>query len=538
MNKPSFFRKTERKLFLLFFLPVILFCLSCHASGAAPTEPPAQAAVEAESALPEEPVLEAETAPEPENGELTEAAAPIVETENRQISDLLDTDTHFAYIKGYDNGMFKPSKTVSRAEAAQMFFSLLRQKDGPRASFSDVSSQWYAEAVEVMAGLDVIKGYSDGTFRADKMITRAEFVTLAVSCDTLLEGVPDFPDVSPGFWAAPYIYTAAEKGWISGFSDGTFHPNDRITRAQAVSILNRILGRSADPEALERGDAKNFYDMFPDNWAYGDVLEAATEHSHYRRGAQEAWSYYQRDYDSPEKSGWVYDGGTAYYLDAESRKFLRGEQTIDGKTYLFNNTTGAAYTGFRMVGSWRRYYKNGVIIDDASGQPGVQGPYLIKVYKNSNYLIVFARDENGRYNSPIRAMRASCGYPTITGTYYSPSKYRWCPMLGGVWAQWVTQVQGNYLIHSVPYWTKDNANLEVGEYNHLGETRSMGCIRLCSRDAKWIYDNCALGTQIVITTAENSGPLEKPAGIQIPAWHTWDPTDPTAYWRCEQRGCH
>lgn len=81
-------------------------------------------------------------------------------------------------------------------------------------------------------------------------------------------------------------------------------------------------------------------------------------------------------------------------------------------------------------------------------------------------------------------------------------------------------------------------DLEVEEYNHLGETRSLGCIRLNCRDAKWIFDNCALGTKVTITTAESSGPLKKPAGIQIPSWHTWDPTDPTAQWRCRENGCH
>ncbi len=90
----------------------------------------------------------------------------------------------------------------------------------------------------------------------------------------------------------------------------------------------------------------------------------------------------------------------------------------------------------------------------------------------------------------------------------------------------------------MPNWTKNNKDLEVYEYNQLGNTRSLGCIRLNCEDAKWIYDNCQLGTQVNISSTLTSGPLAKPAGLQIPSWHTWDPTDPTAYVYCDQHGCH
>lgn len=457
---------------------------------------------------------------------------------SRQVSELLNTNEHFAYIKGYENGMFKPGKGVTRAEAAQMLYSLLRDQSWEKKSFSDVGTQWYADAVGVMAGLGVIRGYTDGTFRPGREITRAEFVTMAVNCDTIAEGELSFSDVSSNSWAVPYIATASAKGWISGFQDGSFHPDDKITRAQAVTIINKMLGRCADAEILSKSDAKNFYDVFPGNWAYGNILEAATNHSYTHGANEEVWTDYERDTSYPEKSGWIKDGSTLYYLDAETRKFLRGEQTIGGKKYLLDSGTGAAVTGFRMAGSWRRYYKNGLMLDDISGLGVAGGPYFIKVYKNSNYLIIYAKDEKGRWNTPVRAMRTSCGYGTPTGTFYTPDRYRWLQMIGDTWAQWCTQIEGNYLFHSVPNWTHSNMDLEVYEYNLLGETRSLGCIRLNCRDAKWIYDNCALGTKVTITTSESSGPLAKPAGLQVPSWHTWDPTDPTAYWRCQQNGCH
>ncbi len=456
----------------------------------------------------------------------------------RKVSDLLNTDEHASYISGYENGMFKPNQSVTRAEAAQMFYSLLRQKDWPQRTFSDVQTAWYTQAVETMAGLGVMNGYSDGSFKPGQAITRAEFVTMAVACDTIEPGEISFSDVPADSWAAPYVATASAKGWISGFKDGTFHPNDKITRAEAVTILNRMLGRVADAEITKKTDVKNFYDVFTDHWAYGNIIEASTSHNFSSSDSGEVWTDYQRDDSAPEKSGWVTDGSTRYYLDAKTKKFLRGEQTIDGKKYLFDTVTGAAFTGFRSQGSWRRYYKDGLLMDDISGLGVVKGPYMIKVYKNSNYLIIFAKDGSGTYNTPVRAMRTSCGYGTPVGTFYTPDKYRWLQMVGDTWAQWCTQIQGNYLFHSVPNWTKSNLDLEVGEYNHLGDTRSMGCIRLNCRDAKWIYDNCVLGTKVVITTSESSGPLSKPAGIQIPSWHTWDPTDPTAYWMCVQNGCH
>ena len=102
-------------------------------------------------------------------------------------------------------------------------------------------------------------------------------------------------------------------------------------------------------------------------------------------------------------------------------------------------------------------------------------------------------------------MRVSCGTPTPTGTYYTPARYRWLKMVGDTWAQWCTQIQGDYLFHSVPNWTKNNKDLEVYEYNQLGNTRSLGCIRLNCEDAKWIYDNCQLGTQVNISSTLTSG---------------------------------
>ena len=186
-----------------------------------------------------------------------------------------------------------------------------------------------------------------------------------------------------------------------------------------------------------------------------------------------------------------------------------------------------------MDGTWKRYYLNGLLQDDISGLGLVSGPYYIVVDKPSNYLIIYAKDENGTYNIPVKAMLVSCGYGTPTGVYYTPYRYRWLEMVGNTWAQWCTQIQGNYLFHSVPNWTYNNLDLEVEEFNHLGETRSLGCIRLCCEDAKWIYDNCPIGTTVVIyDDAATPGPMGTPGTIYIDpddeTYRGWDPTDPDA----------
>lgn len=516
----------------------VLSCLLCAGLLLGLFSLPAQGAQPEESAAPQ--ALPAAEQIEPPADELPSREEVHEDGEGKwwsAVSDILNTNDHSAYISGYDTGVFKPNAHVTRAEAVQMFYSLLLQKDGPRREFNDTADAWYTPAVETIAGMGIINGYADGGFHPKADITRAEFVTIAVGCDTVSPGTKTFSDVPASSWAAPYISTAAQKGWVSGFEDGTFRPGDRITRAEAVTILNKLLGRVPDTDILEKPDAKNFYDVFQNHWAYGNILEAATTHSYYHDSTGERWLGYDRDLEET-RSGWIKDGNSRYYIDAATRKALRGEQVIDGQKYLLDSSTGEAVTGFRKTGAYRRYYQNGRLMEDISSLGVVKGPYCIKVYKPSNYLIVFARDGAGNYNTPVKAMRVSCGVATPTGTFYTPDRYRWLQMIGDTWAQWCTQIQGSYLFHSVPNWTKNHADLEVEEYNHLGETRSLGCVRLNCRDAKWIYDNCALGTKVTITSGETAGPLKKPAGLQIPSWHTWDPTDPTAAGYCKSRGCH
>lgn len=460
----------------------------------------------------------------------------------RSVDALMNTDEHKAYIHGISDEIFNVQGSLMRAEAAMLFSNLLRDKDFDYTiDFKDVkSTDWFAEAVGRVNALGIASGREGGKFSPKESITRAEFVKMASACDSVVEAECPFPDVPENHWAREAIASAYAKGWIQGDANGRFRPSDKISRAEAVIILNKMLGRQPDEDIENKPGTRGFCDVFPDHWAYDDIIEASTDHEFTIAGEgselqKEQWTDYTR-YEPTKKRGWLSAGGKRYYIGSNGMA-LRGEQTISGVKYRFDKT-GAGATGFFTEGSWKRYYKDGARVEDISNLGVVKGPYYIKVYKPANYLIIFAKDSSGKYNIPVRSMLTSCGDPTPTGDFYTPERFRWLEMVGGSWAQWCTQIYSGYLFHSVPNDQKNNYTMWSGEYNNLGTTRSLGCIRLNCEDAKWIYDNCALGTHVYISPSETSGPLKKPTGLKLPSWHTWDPTDPTAKYLCQQRGCH
>jgi len=160
--------------------------------------------------------------------------------------------------------------------------------------------------------------------------------------------------------------------------------------------------------------------------------------------------------------------------------------------------------------------------------------YYIKVNYKAQVVTIYTKDSNGKYTVPVKAMLCSTGTYTPTGGVYKvPAKIRWCHMIGDVYAQYCTQVVGDILFHSVPYARKgDHSSLFYQKYDQLGSRVSLGCIRLTCADAKWIYDNCKIGTQVEFYASSNPGPLGKPSTRKIsnaPAnIRGWDPTDPVA----------
>lgn len=154
--------------------------------------------------------------------------------------------------------------------------------------------------------------------------------------------------------------------------------------------------------------------------------------------------------------------------------------------------------------------------------------YEIKVNRRKNCVTVYTYDKNGKYTVPVRAMVCSTGADnsTITGEFGIYFKREWNPLYQDVYGYYTSGISGDYLFHSVPYYSPNPDDLEVEEFNKLGEQASMGCVRLACADSKWIYDNCADNTAVTIYDDENPGPLGKPDTIKISDTHcSWDPTD-------------
>lgn len=166
-----------------------------------------------------------------------------------------------------------------------------------------------------------------------------------------------------------------------------------------------------------------------------------------------------------------------------------------------------------------------------TNKPKPKNKYYIKVNYGAQVVNVYTYDTDGKYTVPVKAFVCSTGTETPrSGVYKIPSKITWCYMYGDVWAHYCSQIVGNILFHSVPYLERNNHSLEYWAYDKLGTKASMGCIRLTTRDAKWIYDNVSTGTSVEFYSSSNPGPLGKPTAQKISnapgnlKW--WDPTDP------------
>ena len=189
---------------------------------------------------------------------------------------LLVVGGHEAYMSGEEGARFYPDRAMTRAEMAQVLYNLLASYPPVTGgSFSDVSdSAWYATAVNTLVELDVLSGYEDGTFRPNNAVTRAEFVTAVCKCfDSLSTGSAGFSDVS-GHWAEGFINQAVAEDWISGFPDGTFRPDESIQRCQVTAILNKALERTGSGFAADAG-TQEFVDVPSSHWAYEHIAEAA-----------------------------------------------------------------------------------------------------------------------------------------------------------------------------------------------------------------------------------------------------------------------
>ncbi len=209
----------------------------------------------------------------------------------------LDGDNHFAYIQGYEDGTVRPDGNITRSEVAAIFFRLLtgEVRDANLSTsnpFSDVeTTAWYNRAVSTLYQLGIIKGADDGDFHPDDTITRAEFAAIAARfSDKKVSDATPFTDLA-NHWAKDEVTAAASLGWVNGYTDGTFRPDQPITRAEAMTLVNRVLNRT--PKSVD--DLLDSMVTWPDNadsskWYYLAVQEATNSHDYKASDSSESWT--------------------------------------------------------------------------------------------------------------------------------------------------------------------------------------------------------------------------------------------------------
>lgn len=222
------------------------------------------------------------------------------------VPEIAQTERHGIYIEGYPDGSFGPERGMTRAEAATIFARLLAEENGDnistvaRTKFDDIPAHaWYSGYVKYLNNHGVAYGKTKTTFAPDEAITRAEYTALAVrffevygdGSAEIMEKYKSFDDVSEGDWAASYIQAAAKYGWVNGYEDGSFHPSRQITRAEVVTLTNRLLGRSADEAYVQEHlrQLNTFHDLSKRHWAYYEVMESANAHTAVL-GKNETWN--------------------------------------------------------------------------------------------------------------------------------------------------------------------------------------------------------------------------------------------------------
>lgn len=215
---------------------------------------------------------------------------------NRRAAELNRRD-HTAFLVGYAEGTFGPERNMTRAEVTTMFARLLTEQieaDKTYSStFNDVAKDcWAANYIGYMQQFGIVTGYTDGSFRPNAPVTRAEFAAIASRFEKLTQGSKSFTDVPDTHWAVKYINFAATRGWVTGYADGTFKPEHSITRAEVAAVTCCLLERSADQTYIRShiGELRTFADVTESHWAYWYAMEAANGHDYTKSGGSENWS--------------------------------------------------------------------------------------------------------------------------------------------------------------------------------------------------------------------------------------------------------
>lgn len=201
----------------------------------------------------------------------------------------LNRDDHVAYIMGYPDGTVQPEGEITRAEACTIFFRLLTDSSrdyyfSKTNDYTDVNAgDWFNNAISTLSNAGIVTGYNDGTFRPNQPITRGEMAKIIANFANLNKGTKSFTDLS-GHWSKTYVELAAGNGWIAGYPDGSFRPDQKITRAETVTMINRVLERVPAKELrlLSRSIMLTFPDNNPGDWYYIAIQEASNSHEYQR----------------------------------------------------------------------------------------------------------------------------------------------------------------------------------------------------------------------------------------------------------------
>ena len=206
--------------------------------------------------------------------------------------------SHNAYINGYADGTVKPDGNITREELATILYRVSNDASAVVASgdkFNDVSAdRWSANAIEFMASKKVVNGYEDGSFKPENNLTRGEFAAMIARFANLTDTAASrtFNDVDSSYWGFKNIMALNKAGYINGYEDGTFRPEANVTRAEVMTVINKIIGRSADASYVKSLDNNKFSDLDKNAWYYVDVMEATTDHNYTlnKNGVETEWS--------------------------------------------------------------------------------------------------------------------------------------------------------------------------------------------------------------------------------------------------------
>ena len=304
----------KRIITLILALVIVIALTACAA-----LVPPGQA--KADGRDPEETAVQSPPLPEENHGAVQLNAKPAAGV-------TLNTSDHIAYVTGDGTGHFNPGSNMTRSQIAVILYRLLSETAPVTVSYSDVpEDSWYADAAAQLGSLGVLRA-GESTFRGNEYITRGEFAHCVSAFFPMRADTEQFSDVSPEYEFADDILSCKAYGWLTGYADGTFRPEQLIQRCEAVTLINRAMGRSGDEACIAENRPALFLDVPVDVWYYYDVMEVTVPHS-FAEGADgtEVWTGFEEaDTGLPEgfRTGGVHlYQGWSYRYSEEARDILR-----------------------------------------------------------------------------------------------------------------------------------------------------------------------------------------------------------------------